>query len=293
MIGESTRISLQDDRISSSQRAVFFKRVRTFFQHLLQSLVHYLPIGRRILRIVQFVDPTKIREISEKDILYLKKKLSVVADSDELALEYRRFCVDVDVNLDSSKSIMSFWSTIKASGKYPLLVAIAERVLIIPHGNADTERLFSSLKRIYTSDRNQLQDTSLNGILSVKSFMLSNGYKSATLPITRRLRECCLEARAKYFAYLEKKREESHAEKLQKEAIRKVKEEAMAKEKKKKEEQEQVQKMVEKKRKMALSFMSEAKKLMLEADVLASETVSSTSCSKPSEKQKQKKKNLT
>lgn len=69
--------------------------------------------------------------------------------------------------------------------------------------------------------------------------MLSNGFK-------RRLRECCLEARAKYFAYLEKKREDSRAEELQKEAIRKAEVEAMAKEKKEKEEQEQIQKMVEK-----------------------------------------------
>ena len=159
----------------------------------------------------QLAISTKIREISEKDILYLKKKLSVVAGSDELALEYRQFYVDVDVNLDSSKS-MSFWSTIKASGKYRYLLQLRKEF--------SSERLFSFLKRIYTSDRNQLQDTSLNGILSVKSFILSNAYKSATLPFTIRLRECCLEARAKYFAYLEKKREESGPEKLQKEAIR-------------------------------------------------------------------------
>ena len=42
-------------------------------------------------------------------------------------------------------------------------------LMTVPHGNADTERLFSHLNNIKSSVRSQLQDSTLKASLMVKS----------------------------------------------------------------------------------------------------------------------------
>ena len=96
MIGESTRRALRDDFVPSLQRVLLFKRVRSFSQYLLLS--HALSscwstISENFNLLIQ----QKNHEISEKDVAYLKNKLSVVGDSDELTEEYRQFCIGLEV----------------------------------------------------------------------------------------------------------------------------------------------------------------------------------------------------
>jgi hypothetical protein len=75
LIGKETRTVLRNDRITAVQRARFFQRVRLFFRQLLSSLLHYLLIGRRLLKTIRFIDPSQKENISESDIVFANKKL--------------------------------------------------------------------------------------------------------------------------------------------------------------------------------------------------------------------------
>ena len=52
--------------------------------------------------------------------------------------------------------------------RYPLLTKLAKAILIIPHGNADTERLFSHLDLNKTKLRNSLSIDTLNSLLTIQ-----------------------------------------------------------------------------------------------------------------------------
>ena len=272
LIGEDSRCALRNDHISAIQRALFFERVRQFYRTLLRSLIHYLPIGQRLLRTVQFIDPSQKENVLEADLVHVMKQLSVKGDPDQLLLEWRQFVSDVTLFHHKDASITAFWNQVKACGKYELLVNLAECALILPHGNADTERMFSSLKRILTADRNKLQDPNLNGLLTVKSYMLNRGYNSATMPITEELLERCHDAGACYNAFLKAKQKERIEEEAKREAIRKAQQEAEEIAKAKKAEFDLSQQIAEKKRQTAMDYMEAAKKLMREAQELTIDT---------------------
>ena len=174
LIGDNARIALRNDYLTATQIARFYNRVREFYGHLLKSLVHHLPVASFILRAVQFLDPSRKATVSEKDMMKLKKTFLLNGDNDDFLLEWRQFLSDEVANSSHvSVDLPAMWMRMKEEGKFPLLVSIAERALILPHGNAETERVFSLLKRVLKVERNRLQDPSINGLMTVKSFMLS------------------------------------------------------------------------------------------------------------------------
>jgi hypothetical protein len=115
--------------------------------------------------------------------------------------------------------------------QYKHIASLAERTLLLLHGNAGTERLFSSLKRILTADRNSLQDLSLNGFLAVKSFLQNRGYDSASLPINSVLLRRGYDACDCYDQFLKRKAAARIEKDSRKEAMRKEEEDATAKKK--------------------------------------------------------------
>ena len=78
-----------------------------------------------------------------------------------------------------------FWSQIKITGtslsRFKLLPRIASIVLVIPHSNADHERLFSIVRKSKIDSRSSLKlDGTLSSILSMKTH-----YLEATIPCYR------------------------------------------------------------------------------------------------------------
>ena len=68
----------------------------------------------------------------------------------------------------------TFWSSIgkledPVSGelRYSMLSHLAKALLILPHGNADTERVFSKMNLIKTKLRNCIGNKSMNALLTL------------------------------------------------------------------------------------------------------------------------------
>ena len=101
LIGEKAREALRNDHLTASQRALFFERVRLFYGQLLRSLLHYLPISKRLLRACKFLDPKQRQYVLEEDLIHTKQQLAINCDTDALLLEWRQFCSDsCDTDID-------------------------------------------------------------------------------------------------------------------------------------------------------------------------------------------------
>ena len=262
LIGRNTRLKLRNDHLTATQVALFYERVRSFFVELVKAFLHYLPFTQRLIRAVQFIDPSRKNGVSEEDIVYAAKKLGVSCDSDRLLLEWRLYLSE---QTKEEVNIPEFW----ISSSHAILREVAQRALILPHGNADTERLMSWLKRIVTEERNRLQDTSLNGLMSVKSYLISRGITSDTFEICQVLRVKCRNAKAAYEADLRQRKENEKAKQVQKEL--EISQERARKEalKRKEEDQKAAEELASKKRKLAEDYLAEAQKLMAEASAIS------------------------
>lgn len=264
LIGESSRQALRNDHLTAHQIFIFYERVRKFYHQLIKSFVHYLPLGRRLLQAVQFIDPSKTQLVSEKDVIYASQKLGVNCDSDCLAREYRRYLSD-SRGSQEEENIPDFWT----SSDYDLLRQVAQRAMIIPHGNADTERLMSWLKRVVTEDRNRLQDASIGGLISVKSYLMSRGIDSSSIEINADLRLRCRNAKAAYDEYQKRRQQLENERKAQAEARQAKEKSKKEAEKRRREEAKAAEEIAEKKRRLAKELLAEASKLMEEASAIA------------------------
>ena len=72
---------------------------------------------------------------------------------------------------------------VEASGKVPHLVKVAKTVFILPHGNAEVERIFSEVKDIVTYKRQSLSETSIQALTVSKSVLRTKNSNSASIPI--------------------------------------------------------------------------------------------------------------
>ena len=70
-----------------------FHRVCLFYGQLLRSLLHYFPVGKRLLR------AKRKKNVSEEDLIHIRSQLAVHCDSDALLLECRKFCSDANVGI--------------------------------------------------------------------------------------------------------------------------------------------------------------------------------------------------
>lgn len=57
---------------------------------------------------------------------------------------------------NESIDVATYWSAVKSTGRVPLLVSVAKAVFILPHGNAEVERIFSCLNDTVSKKRNRI-----------------------------------------------------------------------------------------------------------------------------------------
>ena len=104
---------------------------------------------------------------------------------DAVVEEYHAFCVAPDGQLPfydskADNTLDKFWSAmsvqktvacdteLKSSFAYANLARLAKILLVLPHSNADPERLFSMLGKIETQSRSLLSPSTTCDLLTVK-----------------------------------------------------------------------------------------------------------------------------
>lgn len=69
--------------------------------------------------------------------------------------------------------------------KYPELTRLIKCILVLSHGNADSERGFSQVSKFLLDSRTQLSAASISAIESTKDGLKSYGNKCHSVPITK------------------------------------------------------------------------------------------------------------
>ena len=112
-------------------------------------------------------------------VLQLAKRLPphfVPAEEyDALREEFMEYAVATDADLPAmDDGVDAFWSamaslkTVAGHYKYSTISKLMKTYLLLPHSNADSERVFSMVNKICTEHRADLAQDTVAGVLSVK-----------------------------------------------------------------------------------------------------------------------------
>ena len=183
-IGTSTRMllcgELEDEVAGTVIEARFYRTVRTFYETAVCKIIDKFPF---IFKKLLMLDPRNRFMADTADVLDLANRFMSFSqdDMDSLTMEYLdyRSCTDDELPSfipQSDAAIDHFWAdigdmkTVKdlETLRFEKLSLLAKALLVLPHSNADPERLFSMVRKIYTELRRQMDPSTLSSLLSVK-----------------------------------------------------------------------------------------------------------------------------
>lgn len=183
-IGYQTREHLSTvDDLSAVQQ--FMVQVKTFYTRAVTAIKKRMPVGNRIIQLLALLKPLNRSTVKSGDIIELAKffpQIVPCSEFDALHTEFMEYQV-TDFRDPETHTYDSFWHMVGQSysiepgpdtgsqkiPKFPHLVKFAKTLLSLPHGTAEVERVFSSVKLLKTDHRNKLSTPMLEGLLSVKS----------------------------------------------------------------------------------------------------------------------------
>lgn len=180
-VGEKARIYLTGEgELATCDIRRFQETCRSFWIAAAKYAVKKLPVDNDILKNVTWLYPG-IRDYSNlSQVLLLASNLpQVIREEDKAQLreEFMDYCTSElppDFIPVSTNEVDVYWHRIgqleDTGGKlrYPLITRLAKSVLIIPHGNADVERMFSHMGLNKTKIRNSLGADTLTALLQLQ-----------------------------------------------------------------------------------------------------------------------------
>ena len=170
IIGEKAK-RLLNDMIPSSQLDAF-SRVKSFYLEVAVRLKQYLQFENKIFRNCSALCPTnRNNKKLEKKFVFLAEIFpSVVPQKDlsNLRLEVRVLQSSSSNDADDD-NVVSYWTRIQNTGNFPVLSKLVRAILIIPHGNADVERVFSNLSDVVQKKRQSLSSDTINALVVSRS----------------------------------------------------------------------------------------------------------------------------
>ena len=160
-IGTATRDFIEsNDEIELHHLTPFFNNCRKYFVASILEMRKRCPLDNRLLKLLAFLDQ-QFPNVIKEEIEHLKDE---VEDFKLQTFE--------DVFLRQDPYI--FWNSVSkledpVSGdlRYSVLPRLAKALLILLHGNADTERVFRKINLFKTKLRNCIGNKSMNALLTL------------------------------------------------------------------------------------------------------------------------------
>ena len=164
MIGEQTKVYLESakDKLNKSAITTFFQDVRAFYFSSLAYIFEKLPMQEDELEHAEVLDVDRRIKSKFSSIRYWHQRfkcLSKGINLEDLEIEFNKFQVDNLSGLDTSIRIDVLWQKISlvkdmfGNAKYLLLGTFMKSLCALPHSNADSERVFSLLRKNKTESR--------------------------------------------------------------------------------------------------------------------------------------------
>lgn len=186
-LGEATRAFLgtHKDELSSTAVTHFYEDVRAFYSKSLQYVFDKLPLQQEELQMAEVLDISQRQKVKFSFVRFWLSKFEVLrreVNVEKLENEFSHYQVDSslkDINTDE-KRIDSVWAEIGAlknsdgALKYPNLSKFMKGLLVLPHSNADAERVFSLIRKNKTESRASMSRQLLQDIIIRKAHLISS-----------------------------------------------------------------------------------------------------------------------
>ena len=139
----------------------FYNSVLRFYEAFVAKQLKSFDFKSTILPSLAFLDPQKSQSMPPSTFSKIQKCLPISFDNAKVSLEFREFAVDSNVARVTSENrdALAFWMAVlkmkspMGEPKYVSLATLALELLAIPASNADSERVFSLVRRVKTDFR--------------------------------------------------------------------------------------------------------------------------------------------
>lgn len=149
----------------------FFPDVVTFYERFVKKLLKVFDFKSKHSNALAFLDPVKSVSMPTSVFDLIEENIPIDFDKALTKLEHREFVCDSEVSTSDAVDAISFWKTIGSlkstmgSLKYENLSSLALNLLAIPTSNADSERVFSLVRRIKTEFRASLSPETVAALI--------------------------------------------------------------------------------------------------------------------------------
>ena len=176
MVGSDTRKFLVENELSSDDCKEFYTSVRAYFTEACSYIIKKFPLKDNFLSNAEVTDISKRSSLSFKTLDYFLDRfpgfLTLTGESkDVLEQEFLRYQVDkLPENVFGKERMDEKWLVLQST--YPALAKVMLSILSVSHSNADSERVFSTVRRVQTEFRSSMESPLLESLVTVKNHML-------------------------------------------------------------------------------------------------------------------------
>ena len=152
----------------------FYERVVLFYAKFVTKLLKVFNFKSQALSSLSFLDPARSQHESPSVFDKVEENVPISFDKSAVKLEYREFSIDDEVTtlIGLHKDAVQFWLHVRnltspmGSLKYCHLATLALNLLTIPASNADSERVFSLVRRIKTEFHSSLATETISSLIT-------------------------------------------------------------------------------------------------------------------------------
>lgn len=198
--------------MTMEDQSICLENMKSFFKAGTRKLKQYLPLGNKFLRSCKFLTPVhSLHDRFPNWVSCAARHLScVISEEDIGSLEvearlHQSETRKIPTSDLSSEQMVDFWTKVDNSGKYPLMMKLVKAIFVLPHGNAEIERVFSNMSDVVTKKRSNLAPHTVKALLVSRSALNAKQWTARNIPFTHSLKELCANAHA---SYVERLREE-------------------------------------------------------------------------------------
>ena len=149
---------------------VFCEKVVNFYEHFIKKQLKVFPFESQVLHAPEFLDPINSLSITSS-VFDMIENIAIEFDKALTKLEHHEFVCDTEICPENDGDVITFRLKVHSlksamgSLKYENLSILALQLLAIPTSNADSERVFSLIRRIKTDFRASLSPETVSALI--------------------------------------------------------------------------------------------------------------------------------
>ena len=170
-VGDDTTALLLHLQDEGHEIDSFYGKVVSFYVSFIKKLLKVHNFRSLLWHSFSFLDPPQSQQISDGVFDDIERVMPISFNKEQVKLEAREFSVDPDIGTIPKDDAVRFWLHVKSmesplgEKKYHHLSDLSLNLLSVPASNADSERVFSLVRRIKTDFRASLATETVSALI--------------------------------------------------------------------------------------------------------------------------------